>query len=371
MRLWLAVVLSWMVFGTGQAPTLHVCLIPIYWSDADYFDTAYQEALFEQVRVRLEQQSVSLEVQFEAFDCDEGKPTIINFTESWSDGPSVYFERFWRETVAHERLLELSPLLYIENAQRNPLIYWRRLIRAYYDAPELPALIAGMLLYDSDQPELALPHLFDAVDEADSAWPAAFYAGNVALMNGDYEEAAELYKRVIEDAPSIEEAFEESVNLAWTYLQLDQPDTAFEVMHVQADDAANRYPFTDLRDLLAVRAQLHALNFDFDAAIWDIDAAVALDPENPALYVLRGRIVLLLYEWDRVLENYNTAIEIDPEYPDAYYWRGLLYYTVVVDRENALLDFERYQELAPEGVYAEQAADYAEAIRAELAALER
>lgn len=120
---------------------------------------------------------------------------------------------------------------------------------------------------------------------------------------------------------------------------------------------------------LKARAQLYLLDFDYDGALDSLNAALAASPDNPALYVARGQVYLLLYEWDQVMADYNAALALDPDYADAYYYRGLLYYTTLVDRVNALPDFERYLALAPDGPHAIRALNYADAIRAELDAL--
>ncbi|MFN8447258.1 MAG: tetratricopeptide repeat protein [Anaerolineae bacterium] len=77
-----------------------------------------------------------------------------------------------------------------------------------------------------------------------------------------------------------------------------------------------------------LRSHLNAQLFRYDEAIADMDAAIALDPSNPALYVERGQRIILLYEWDRALADYNRALELDPNYADAYYYRGILYASV-------------------------------------------
>lgn len=123
--------------------------------------------------------------------------------------------------------------------------------------------------------------------------------------------------------------------------------------------------------VLVAQAEQHALDNDFDAATTVINLALSVQPENPALYVERGRIRTLLYEWDAVLDDYNAAIDLDPDYADAYFYRGLLYYTMLVDRELALPDFQRVIDLAPGTPNAEEAAQYLEQIQSELEALER
>lgn len=118
-----------------------------------------------------------------------------------------------------------------------------------------------------------------------------------------------------------------------------------------------------------VRSQLYALAFRYDEAIADMDAAIAIDPDNPALYVERGQRILLLYEWDRVLADYNHALELDSNYADAYYFRGILYASVpegIDARRDALADFQHYVELAPDGLHAAYAERYAVEIQAQL-----
>lgn len=193
----------------------------------------------------------------------------------------------------------------------------------------------------------------------------AFLIGNCFIVDGDFETAYDYLEEHLYH--HINAAFT-GYNFAWVALQIGRDESAFSTLE-RAITLAKILPSESaLIELLTFRAQLHALNFDYDAAITDMNAAIALDSENSELYVLRGQMVLLLYEWDRVEANYNTALEIDPNYAPAYYYRGILYYTVL-ERENALADFEQYLDLAPAGEHATDAARYAESIRAELDAL--
>lgn len=121
-----------------------------------------------------------------------------------------------------------------------------------------------------------------------------------------------------------------------------------------------------------MRSRINAEMFRYDEAIADMDAAIALAPDNPRLYVERGQRILLLYEWDRTLADYNRALELDPNYADAYYYRGVLYASVPEGfdaRQAALDDFARTLELLPEGEYAEDATRYIAEIQAQLDAL--
>lgn len=125
--------------------------------------------------------------------------------------------------------------------------------------------------------------------------------------------------------------------------------------------------------LLAIHAGQHILASQFDAAHDAITSAIALDDDNPALYVLRGQVQLARYEWDASAADYDRALAIDPDYADAYFFRGVLRYSILQTglalREDALADFTRYLELAPQGRHADTAARYAESIQSELDAL--
>lgn len=122
-------------------------------------------------------------------------------------------------------------------------------------------------------------------------------------------------------------------------------------------------------EALTLSSRIYARDFQFDRAIQDMNQAIELMPDNPGLYVERGQRILLIYEWDRVLADYNTAIALDPAYADAYFHRGVLFYTQG-PREQAVPDFERYLDLAPDGQYAAQAADFIADIAVELESLD-
>lgn len=194
---------------------------------------------------------------------------------------------------------------------------------------------------------------------------------NCAILDGDYVQAIQIYEEW-DFLPGDDSGIANHLNVAWLYLQLGMVDRTFAIMDEYVALYETYGSSVDTVDgyitVLTTRAQLHALNFDYDSAIADMDSAIALDADNPELYVLRGQMVILLYEWNRVAENYNTALEIDPNYAPAYFYRGILYYTNLF-REDALADFERYLEISPHGEHAADAARYAESIRAEIAAL--
>jgi tetratricopeptide (TPR) repeat protein len=118
---------------------------------------------------------------------------------------------------------------------------------------------------------------------------------------------------------------------------------------------------------LAQRARSQALNFDFQAALTDINAALAQDPTNPRYYTIRGEIYLYLYEWNNAKADFDAALHHDPTYAEAYFQRGVLYYTMI-ERRLALADFQQYLVLSPDGHYAAQARQYVASLPIEIEA---
>ena len=125
--------------------------------------------------------------------------------------------------------------------------------------------------------------------------------------------------------------------------------------------------------LLQWRAELYESVNNHDAALRDMNTAVARTPDSPGLYIQRGQVYLNMYEWDRSLEDFNTAINLAPDDAEAYFQRGLLYYSVLQTgqtlHDEALADFRHYLDLASEGPHADQARDYIDTLEAERAAL--
>lgn len=209
---------------------------------------------------------------------------------------------------------------------------------------------AALALYAAGACENAAPLLDDS-----SSPVMAFYRGNCAVINNNLEAAIDHYEAASTSGAGA------YINRAWVYVQLARNDEAFASLRGMTLPFEN----ASLVWVLSKRAELHALAFDYDRAIADVTAAIALDPQNAALYEQRARHIFLIYEWDRVLEDYSRAIELDPTFAEAYFGRGVLYYTQG-PRENAIPDFKRYLDLAPDGQRAEAAAEYISEIEVQL-----
>lgn len=243
------------------------------------------------------------------------------------------------------------------------------------ESENLSAELTGLLLYITGHYDLAESALMDVINsphtsEGHNTDHLHALLANINILQSDYTEAERHYRSIADNNNEV------TVNLAWVLVQRGETQSAFELLNTLLETAiVDEQIFSELFALRA-RAWLYALTFDYDNAIADMNTAIDIAEANDdisasrlaELYTTRGEIVFLIYEWDRVEDNFNTAIELDPEHAPAYFQRGILFYTVT-RREDAQADFETYLELAPDGIYAEQATSYIESIDIELEAL--
>jgi tetratricopeptide (TPR) repeat protein len=249
--------------------------------------------------------------------------------------------------------------------------------------------VTGVLLYILGECELAMPFLntttatdfywYTYTDSGKDFFPqvyAQFYKGNCATLDEDYQIAIHHFET--DFSPNAKDialrSIELQANLAGSYLKLGSTQRALEVMHSAVEMAQGLNNNALEVKARMKRAELYALVSDNDAALADIDYTIHIDPTNPVLYTLRGQFYINQYEWDRALADFDTALTLDPAHAPAYFQRGLLRYSVlqtgVALHDEALIDFQRYLELAPDGEYAAQATAYITQIAAARAALE-
>jgi tetratricopeptide (TPR) repeat protein len=64
---------------------------------------------------------------------------------------------------------------------------------------------------------------------------------------------------------------------------------------------------------------------DYQGARLEINKAIAIDPQNVELYVIRGGIFIGLQRYDRAINDYDQAIQISPQHKSAFAGRGRAY----------------------------------------------
>jgi tetratricopeptide (TPR) repeat protein len=245
---------------------------------------------------------------------------------------------------------EQSPLLEDVNLPVVPL-----------NAPHSLDYLMASVLYGSGTCDLAAPYEQAVAGVPAVATALRLAAGNCYLLHGDEDQAIDILTPLALEHPTA------ANNLAYILLSSDS-DAAFALLDDLVADAAATGNVTLQAAALARRAGFHARAFNFDPAIADISAAIALRPGYAPYYKQRGDHIFLIYEWDRVLADYNAALLIDPAYADAYYARAVLFYTQG-PRPRAMADYQRFIDLAPNDPRVNEARANITSIQAELEAL--
>lgn len=85
-------------------------------------------------------------------------------------------------------------------------------------------------------------------------------------------------------------------------------------------------------------------NGKFDEALAKFNEAQRLQPNNPAVYVYRGRVKYAKSLNQEAISDLNQALKIEPNFAEAYNVRAQVYYTLE-DFDQALADLEKAQSL--------------------------
>jgi tetratricopeptide (TPR) repeat protein len=102
-------------------------------------------------------------------------------------------------------------------------------------------------------------------------------------------------------------------------------------------------------DYLRIRGQYYYSKEQFNEALADLDAALALDDKHAATHELRGMVLLGLEKYDEALASFDKASELEPEAALPYQHRAELY-RQKGDLEKAVEQLTKALELAPDNV---------------------
>ena len=76
-----------------------------------------------------------------------------------------------------------------------------------------------------------------------------------------------------------------------------------------------------LQDYLQVAAEFTETNKNLEA-LKLCDKLIAVYPENPDVFFLRGIIRYIMKECEEAVKDFNRVLELDPNYPDAHLYRA-------------------------------------------------
>ncbi|MFC8672961.1 tetratricopeptide repeat protein [Streptomyces griseorubiginosus] len=169
------------------------------------------------------------------------------------------------------------------------------------------------------------------------------------LSHADLDEPAQAHTRVVRATAlrrlgALEEALRE----------YDLAVDLGEALGEETPSAPGGGPAAPLPDLARahrgrayVRGELH----DYEAAIGDLDRALALEPDSPSAHSVRGEFHRALRHDDAALRDLDRGIALDPAHHFAWASRGALHLTRG-DLRAARADLDRSLELNPDYVWA-------------------
>lgn len=114
-------------------------------------------------------------------------------------------------------------------------------------------------------------------------------------------------------------------------------------------------------EVMAEQVRQYVREFKYEDALQTAQDALDIvknggyPPEYVAkFYLLRGQMWHAVYEWDDALSDFDRAVELAPDYPEAYYLRGT-FFAGRSELDRALADLQQAVALDPDGRYAANA----------------
>ena len=125
-----------------------------------------------------------------------------------------------------------------------------------------------------------------------------------------------------------------------SYLELGMREAAL----ADLDGAIALFP--QIPGSYAYRAQIWTAERRYDDAIADLQEAQKLSPKDPSVQMNLGNVYARKDELELALQNYSQAIALRPDYVEAYYDRAIAYLQKQ-DYTRALQDFDKAIALQP------------------------
>ena len=113
----------------------------------------------------------------------------------------------------------------------------------------------------------------------------------------------------------------------------------------------NEYSHLSLESDRSARVRESSRTYDYDEAIADLNKAAKLAPELPQIYYNRGNLLALSGRFPEAFADYSEAIRLDPLFAEAYFNRGLVQ-IYMKDTRKGLLDISKAGELGIPDAYA-------------------
>lgn len=173
------------------------------------------------------------------------------------------------------------------------------------------------------------------------------------FQQGQYEEAAKVYKEAIDKDPENPTLY---YNLGIAYMRLDKPDEAIQafkkMIEIQPDS------FSALKNL----GELYAKEKYYEEASKYFSLAVNISSDDPEAYFNLGVSLMNCGDYPGAMEAFQRSINCQRNYAASYYQLGLLYVNQN-KLEEAVAAFEKFLKLAPKDTKASTARKIIEFIK--------
>lgn len=223
-----------------------------------------------------------------------------------------------------------------------------------------------------EQPEEAIQHLEDHIEQFPEDLNGKLYMASVHLMNHDIEKAELLYRDVIEQDPEcstayfdlavvVDDSFE-SIELLRHGLSLfPQQDVArynlgtfllnagelqearWELRRIPADS-------THYSDALIAIGVSHESDEEIEAAASYFEKVAILEPQRSDVHAKYGQLLLDLERYPEALAAFNVATELDPKSFCGWHNKGIIYVQMNED-ELAINSFRNALDICPDSAW--------------------
>ncbi len=225
----------------------------------------------------------------------------------------------------------------------------------------------GVLLRKQYRMNEAITYLQKAVELAPRIVEPRFVLANIYYELGEIAKADEAYRTIIAIQPDYEDAHNLLNRMYWEHGHTDVYGKSYIVgvraspssvglceKHLLALENVGRIDealsyaqdylssFPRHAGLHKMAARLNAFNGDSDKAADLYEAAIELDPHNPAIYMDASKLMLQLGDYDSALERIGVAESLEPDNQRLWAYKSLCWRMMDDERHEWLNQYDKF-----------------------------
>lgn len=212
----------------------------------------------------------------------------------------------------------------------------------------------GAQAYQDENFEVAYRNFKRALEVKPGDSTALLYAGTAAQVAEMFDEAAEMYGKMVEQGDATESIYK---SLIYIYkVPKEDPETAMTYV----DKAITQFPEND--DFVQEKIYYLITSGKSEEAEKELKSQIAANPDEPLLHYELGYLYDETDQDEKALEAYGKAMELDPNYYEAVFNYAAIHYNraadILKELNNIPLgnDYRKYEKLEKE--YNQKAAEH-------------